>query len=69
MDTRESKTPEEVKEHLRNELIPEDYETSEPESQPEAKTPSDGIHKVLPLIIIGVGILVVALLYFGGGAD
>ena len=35
MDTRESKTPEEEKEHVLSERIPEDFETSQPQLQPE----------------------------------
>lgn len=65
MDTKESKTPEEEKEHVMNERKPENYEASKPERQPEAQKPAGGMQKILPLIIIGVGILVVALLYFG----
>ncbi|MDR5897645.1 hypothetical protein QC823_01365 [Halomonas vilamensis] len=66
MDTKESKTPEEEKEHLTNERKPENYAASKPEKQPEAQKPAGGMQKILPLIIIGVGILVVALLFFGG---
>ncbi|MCL7931622.1 hypothetical protein [Halomonas llamarensis] len=66
MDTKESKTPEEEKEHVMDVQDPEHFaENSEPQRQPEAKKPAGGMHKLLPLIIIGVGILVVALLLFG----
>jgi hypothetical protein len=66
MDTKESKTPEEEKAHLMNERIPENYEASEPERQPEAQKPAGGMRKLLPIIIIGVGILIVGLLFFSG---
>ncbi|NYS59654.1 hypothetical protein [Vreelandella salicampi] len=64
MDTKESKTPEEEKEHVMNERKPENYEASKPELQPEAQKPAGGMHKLLPVIIIVLGILVAALLLF-----
>ncbi len=45
MDTRESKTPEEEKEHVLSERIPEDFETSQPQQQPEAKKSANGCIK------------------------
>lgn len=67
MDTKESKTPEEEKEHVMGVREPEHLaKKSEPQRQPEAKKPAGGMHKLLPIVIIGVGILIAALLLFGG---
>lgn len=65
MDTRESKTPEEEKEHIIGERVPEDYETSKPHLQPEAQKPASGMHKLLPLVIIILGVILVAIIVLG----
>ncbi|MCA8863433.1 MULTISPECIES: hypothetical protein [unclassified Halomonas] len=65
MDTRESKTPEEEKQHIINERVPEDYETSKPHLQPEAKKRPDGLYKLLPLVVIILGVIVVSIVVLG----
>ncbi len=61
MDTRESKTPEEKKQHLREERLPEDFSNPEPDAeQPEAKRPPRGAH----WLVLGVAILVAGFLLF-----
>ncbi|MFC7366838.1 MULTISPECIES: hypothetical protein [Vreelandella] len=67
MDTRESKTREEEKEHVLNQRLPEDFDTAEPQQQPEAKKPAKGMHKMLPLIIIVLGLVVAGFLILGAG--
>ena len=67
MDTRESKTPEEEKDHVLSERIPEDFETSQPQQQPEAKKSANGLHKMLPLIIVIMGIIVAGIVMLGLG--
>jgi hypothetical protein len=67
MDTRESKTREEEKEHVLNQRLPEDFDTAEPQQQPEAKKPAKGMHKMLPLIIILLGLVVAGFLILGAG--
>ncbi|CAM4043657.1 hypothetical protein VRRI112168_11955 [Vreelandella rituensis] len=68
MDTRESKTPEEEKQHVMNERYPQEDEV-EPHLQPEAQKSPKGMHKLLPIIIVVVGILLVGLLLFSGATD
>ena len=51
MDTRESKTPEEQRDHVVGERVPEDFESSQPHLQPEAKKRPGGMYKLLPLEI------------------
>ena len=61
MDTRESQTPEEELQHLKEVNEPEDFDNPEPdETQPEAQEPSRGLSWVLPLAIV----LAVAVLGF-----
>ncbi|WP_249978585.1 hypothetical protein [Vreelandella olivaria] len=67
MDTRESKTREEEKEHVLNQRIPEDFDEAEPQRQPEAKKPASGMHKLLPVVIIILGVIVAGFLIFGVG--
>ncbi|MBR2514319.1 MAG: hypothetical protein IKE45_09915 [Halomonas sp.] len=67
MDTRESKTREEEKEHVLNQRMPEDFENAEPQRQPEAKKPSSGLHKLIPLVIIILGVIVAGYLILGVG--
>ena len=67
MDTRESKTREEEKEHVLNQRMPEDFENAEPQRQPEAKKPSGGLHKLIPLVIIILGVIVAGYLILGVG--
>ncbi len=66
MDTRESHTPEEELQHLKEVKEPEDFEHPEPdEDQPEAREPSRGLSWVLPAIIVLVVVIVVGLLVIG----
>lgn len=58
---------EEEIEHVMNERLPEDYETSQPQRQPEAKKSPNGLHKVLPLVIIVMGIIVAGIVILGLG--
>ncbi|QTF92254.1 hypothetical protein, partial [Halomonas sp. BM-2019] len=62
MDTRESQTPEEERQHLKQVLQPEDFEHPEPdEEQPEAKAPpSKGMQRLLPIVIVVLGLVVAA---------
>lgn len=70
MDTRESKTPEEELEHLKEVRQPEDFEHPEPdEEQPEAKSSAHGMQRVLFIVIAVIGIAAAALLYLGSGAN
>ncbi|MDI5892517.1 hypothetical protein [Halomonas rhizosphaerae] len=70
MDTRESKTPEEELQHLKEVSQPEDFEHPEPdEEQPEAKQSSHGLHRVLPIVIVVLGILAAAMLLLSGNAQ
>ncbi|MDY7114847.1 hypothetical protein RAN53_00665 [Halomonas sp. SSL-5] len=69
MDTRESQTPEEELEHLKEVNQPEDYEHPEPdETQPEARAPSRGLPWVLPLVIV-LAIAVVGFMLLTGLSD
>ena len=66
MDTRESQTPEEELQHLKEVSQPEDYEHPEPdETQPEAREPSRGLPWVLPLVIV-VAVAVVGFMLLTG---
>ncbi len=71
MDTRESKTPEEELEHLKEVLEPEDFEDPEPDAnQPEAqKPPPKTMKRLLPIVIVVMGLLVAAMLLYSGGAQ
>lgn len=65
MDTKESKTPEEEKQHIIGERVPEDFETSKPHLQPEAKKSPSKMYKLLPLVIVILGIIVVSFIVLG----
>ncbi|MGJ7457846.1 hypothetical protein ACR80S_00885 [Halomonas sp. MA07-2] len=68
MDTRESQTPEEEREHFKEVLEPEDFKHPEPdEGQPEAKkaTPKS-MQRLLPIVIVVLGLLVAAMLIYSG---
>ncbi|MCE0731860.1 hypothetical protein LWH48_03460 [Halomonas sp. G15] len=66
MDTRESQTPEEELQHLKEVSQPEDYEHPEPdETQPEAREPSRGLPWVLPLVVV-VAVAVVGFMLLTG---
>ncbi|NAW33523.1 hypothetical protein [Halomonas alimentaria] len=66
MDTRESQTPEEELQHLKEVSQPEDYEHPEPdETQPEAREPSRGLPWVLPLVVVVAVALVGFMLLTG----
>ncbi|GEN27217.1 hypothetical protein HVA01_08630 [Halovibrio variabilis] len=70
MDTRESKTREEEKQHLLDERVPEDFDASQPHLQPEAKQkPPNRLHQVIPLVVVAVGIIVAGLLILGIGGS
>lgn len=71
MDTRESQTPEEEREHLKEVLEPEDFDDPEPdEMQPEAqKPPPRSMQRLLPIIIVVLGLLVAAMLIYSGSAQ
>ncbi|MCE8020989.1 hypothetical protein HOP51_12845 [Halomonas sp. MCCC 1A11036] len=57
MDTRESKTPQEEYEHLREVRMPEDYEHPEPDAeQPEAQRPAKGWHWLLLAVAVVTGL-------------
>ncbi|MGE4534279.1 hypothetical protein [Halomonas sp.] len=69
MDTRESQTPEEELQHLKEVSQPEDYEHPEPdETQPEAREPSRGLPWVLPLVIV-LAVAAVGFMLLTGVAD
>ncbi|MBF7054937.1 hypothetical protein IOC61_16685 [Halomonas sp. KAO] len=59
MDTRESQTPEEELQRLKEINEPEDFEHPEPdETQPEARDPARGLSWLLPLaIVLAVAVL------------
>ncbi|MDN3558224.1 hypothetical protein [Halomonas maura] len=66
MDTRESKTPEEEREHFKEVSQPEDFEHPEPdEEQPEAHQSAQGLTWLLPVLIVVVAVLVIGLLVIG----
>ncbi|MDR5907104.1 hypothetical protein [Franzmannia qiaohouensis] len=65
MDTKESKTPEEEKEHVMGQRIPEDFDEAEPQRQPEAKKPPTGMHKLLPVAVVLVLIAGLAFHFLG----
>ncbi|PAU78525.1 hypothetical protein [Halomonas salipaludis] len=65
MDTKESKTPEEEKEHVMGQRIPEDYDEAEPQRQPEAKKPPTGMHRLLPVAVILVLVAGLAFHFLG----
>lgn len=67
MDTKESKTPEEEKEHVLNQRIPEDFDEANPQLQPEAKKPPSGLHRLLPIVIIVLGVIVAGIVIMGIG--
>lgn len=67
MDTKESKTPEEEKEHVLHQRIPEDFDEAEPQRQPEAKKPPSGLHKLLPVVIVVLGVVVAGMVILGMG--
>lgn len=67
MDTKESKTPEEEKEHVLHQRIPEDFDEAEPQRQPEAKKPPSKLYKMLPLVIIVLGVIVAGMVIMGLG--
>ncbi|MFG6157714.1 hypothetical protein ACGTNG_02785 [Halomonas sp. 1390] len=67
MDTRDSKTPEEELQHLKEVSQPEDYDQPEPDvEQSEAKSPPGGLHRVLPIVIVVIGLAVAAMLLLSG---
>lgn len=68
MDTRESKTPEEELDHLKEVLEPEDFEDPDPDAaQPEAqKPPPKTMKRLLPIVIVVLSLLVAAMLIYSG---
>lgn len=61
----DNRTPEEEKEHILSQRKPENFATSEPHRQPEARRPPNGIHNVLPFVVAGVLILAAVLILVG----
>jgi len=58
MDTHESKTLEEEREHLKSVRQPEDFEHPEPdEEQPEARESAHGLHWVLLIAALLAGVI------------
>lgn len=69
MDTRESQTPEEELQRLKEINEPEDFAHPEPdETQPEAREPSRGLTWVLPMVIV-VAVAALGLLLVMGISD
>lgn len=69
MDTRDNKTPEEELQHFKEVSQPEDFDHPEPDiEQPEAKESPHGLHRVLPIVIVVLGILLAGLLLLSGDA-
>ncbi|TLF53007.1 hypothetical protein FEI13_02535 [Halomonas urmiana] len=67
MDTRDSKTPEEELQHLKEVSQPEDYDQPEPDvEQPEAKSPPGRLPRVLPIVIVVLGLAAAAMLLLSG---
>lgn len=66
MDTRESKTREEVKQHMLDERLPEDMDNPQPDAeQPESQRPPSKAHNVLPIVPVIIGLLMLAgIAYF-----
>ncbi|WP_346795529.1 hypothetical protein R5M92_08710 [Halomonas sp. Bachu 37] len=69
MDTRESKTKQELKEHAMDERIPEDFDKAEAHRQPEARKSPNGMHKMIPIAIAVIGVVLVGLLLLNGMVD
>ena len=68
MDTRESKTPEEELDHLKEVLEPEDPDPDA--TQPEAqKPPPKTMKRLLPIVIVVLGLLVAGMLIYSGSAQ
>lgn len=67
MDTKESKTPEEEREHVLHQRIPEDFDKANPQLQPEAKKQPSKLYKMLPLVIIVLGVIVAGMVIMGLG--
>ncbi|WP_027962148.1 hypothetical protein [Halomonas halodenitrificans] len=66
MDTRESQTPDEELQHLKEVSEPEDFANPEPdETQPEAREPSRGLTWVLPLVIVVAAAVIGFMLVMG----
>ncbi|MEQ6888524.1 hypothetical protein ABE957_07545 [Halomonas sp. CS7] len=69
MDTRDSKTPEEELQHLKEVSQPEDFEHPEPDvEQPEARQPAGGMSWLLIVLIVAVAAVVIGLLVIGLGS-
>ncbi|SEL51432.1 hypothetical protein [Halomonas daqiaonensis] len=70
MDNRESKTPEEELQHFKEVSQPEDFDEPEPDAeQPEAKSSPHGLHRVLPIVIVAVGVLAAIMLFLSGNSN
>lgn len=71
MDTKESKTPEEELDHLKEVTEPEDFENPVPDAgQPEAKKPPPKtMQRLLPIVIVVLGLLVAGMLIYSGTAQ
>ncbi|MGM0982676.1 MAG: hypothetical protein ACQEXG_04525 [Pseudomonadota bacterium] len=70
MDKRESKTQEEELQHFKEVSQPEDFDHPEPDvEQPEAKSSPHGLHRVLPIVIVVLGVLAAAMLLLSGNGN
>ncbi|QJQ96282.1 MULTISPECIES: hypothetical protein [Halomonadaceae] len=65
MDTKESKTREEEKEHVMGQRLPEDYDEAKPHLQPEARKKPGGMSRLLLLVIVLPLIAGLAFHFFG----
>lgn len=65
MDTKESKTPEEEKEHVMGQRIPEDFDDAQPQRQPEARKAPGGMPRMLLVAIVLVFVAGIAFHLLG----
>ncbi|MDN6180196.1 MAG: hypothetical protein L0I84_04220 [Halomonas subglaciescola] len=65
MDTKESKTPEEKRELVKDQCDPENSMDSHPEEQPEAQRSDSGMYKLLPVAAVIAIVLLLAFWFLG----
>lgn len=65
MDTKESKTPEEKRELVKDQCDPENSMDSHPEEQPEAQRSDNGMYRLLPVVVVVVVVLLLAFWLYG----
>ncbi|SHM07649.1 hypothetical protein [Vreelandella subglaciescola] len=65
MDTKESKTPKELKELVEWQCEPEHGTDSHPEEQPEAQRSDNGMYRLLPVAVVVAIVLLLAFWFFG----